>query len=140
MKKQLGLATMDAIMWLGAIFMVGAVLIAKGDYLMDTGRLFILKSQVSDIASAANEWGQGRASMTGVSMTNLQNIVPSSIGNGTGTNAFGGNFTIAAGTNPYEYIISATGIPVRAGDRAAAGYDNASYTAGTTTVAITLGN
>ncbi len=82
MKKQLGLATMDAIMWLGAIFMVGAVLIAKGDYLMDTGRLFILKSQVSDIASAANEWGQGRASMTGVSMTNLQNIVPSSIGNG----------------------------------------------------------
>ena len=68
---------------------------------------------VTTVAAAAVEWRSLRPNFTGVSMTVLANmdLIPDSLGVGTGTNPWGGNYGIAVnGTNSGQFDITITGI------------------------------
>lgn len=139
-KRQRGIATTDAILWLGVIAVVGSVIISKGDWAYDSYRVWKFKGQVADISSGVNEWGSGKHNLTGLDMNAISTNVPGSIGDGQGTNAFGGNFTVAPGTSAYSYVVKGTKVPAKAGNRVKSGYSDATYDTNTQTVTITLGD
>lgn len=139
-KSERGLAVIDVLIWLGVIAIVGSVIITKGDWAYDTYRVWKFKGQVGDISVGVNEWGAGKHNLTGLDMKAISTNVPGSIGDGQGTNAFGGNFTVEPGTTAYSYILKGTKVPEKAGNRVTSGYQDATYDSSTETVTITLGD
>lgn len=139
-KKEKGVALVDVLVWLSIFGLALGLIVEKGDWAMDTYRIYKFKNQVGDISTGVVEWGAGKHDLTGLSMASIDGHVPPSIGDGQGTNSFGGNFTTEKGSTSYEYIIKGTKVPARVGARAAAGYANATYDSTTETVTITLGS
>ena len=68
------------------------------------------------IFAGAQDWRVGKVSYTGVTMQKLYNIglVPDTIGNGSGTNAWSGNYTVAAMLDNVTHVtLTATNIDTK---------------------------
>lgn len=94
--------------------------------------------QVSVITKAANSKFGKKASYSGVSMTVLKDLLPTSIGDGSGTNPWGGNYTITAGTPASTLKITVSQVPTIIGAYAATQYSNAAYASASSTLTINL--
>jgi hypothetical protein len=139
-RKQGGfMSGMDLAIALGVIFLIVGVIVQKGDWLNDSFRIWALKGQVSDVSQAVNEYTASNSIST-VSMSNLKDLLPESIGDGQGANSFGGDIGVTWSGVAYGYTVTLTNIPVRAGARTAVGYSSGSYDSAAQTVSVTLGN
>ncbi|ENN6469966.1 hypothetical protein AB9X29_003767 [Vibrio vulnificus] len=135
---QRGIATVDVVIALVLVGLVLYFLQQKGAYAWETVRIQMLKFQYSEVSSSVNEWAQGRTT-AGVSMTAIKDITPSWIGDGQNNSIFGGSFTVTQGSGPYTYNISSSEIPITAGVRMQAAWDNTTYDASAKTLTVNYG-
>lgn len=125
-RTQKGVVSFELVGYLVVLGLLAFVVFQKSEYIYDTARIWIFKYQVGEVSSAVIEVSQGNTT-AGIDMDKIKDTTPSWIGDGTNAVVFGGNFTVAAGTEPYSYVISADQMPVRVGHRIAAGWDQATY-------------
>lgn len=106
---------------LGILVIITVALIAMSVWTEAKYRLnkYKLGNQVSEISSGADSWKMMRSNYSGVSMSVLcadgQNSVSESTcgpsGDGTASNAFGGDFTLSADSNPSLKVLELTELP-----------------------------
>lgn len=137
-RLQKGFLSIEMIGVLVVLGLLAYVLFQKSEYLLDTGRMLIFKYQVGEVSSAVVEVAQGNTT-AGISMDMIKSTTPTWIGDGADAVIFGGSFSVAAGTEPYSYVISADQMPVRVGHRIAAGWDQAAYDESSKIMNITYG-
>jgi type II secretory pathway pseudopilin PulG len=100
-----------------------------------------LRTQVSEIQQGANLYKQRNNVYTGVSMAVLeaQGYVSDRMGTGVGRNPWGGNYTVAAGANATQVVITATGITdAQLGAQMAADYATSAVAAAFAGTTLTL--
>ncbi|HAS8195720.1 TPA: hypothetical protein I7682_17720 [Vibrio vulnificus] len=137
-KKNAGITTIEFMTTLAIIGLALVFIWRYGDELMIAAKVQITKFQVSQIASAVQEHTQGGI-VTGTRMTDIADILPQWIGDGSNATLFGGDFQLTDGATPFEYNIQATGTPNQAGAKLTRAYDSSTYDAGTETWTVTLG-
>lgn len=98
----------------------------------------VMVDDVAVIMKAANSKFGKSASYSGVAMTQIKDLLPTHIGDGSGTDPWGGNYTIAAGTPASTVKVTVSQVPTIIGAYAATQYDNASYASASTTLTITF--
>ncbi|HAV1520107.1 TPA: hypothetical protein JG825_003426 [Vibrio parahaemolyticus] len=125
-RLQKGVISIEMVGVLVVLGLLAFVLFQKSEYLYDTARIWIFKYQVGEVSSAVVEVSQGNTT-AGIDMDKIKFSTPSWIGDGTDAVIFGGNFTVAGGSEPYSYVVSADQMPTRVGHRIAAGWDQATY-------------
>lgn len=100
-----------------SVILIGVSLWGAAEFRLDRAKL---TSQVSDINSGSSSWKGQRSNYTGLSMAVLCEDGRRAIqettcggwgGNGTNTNAFGGNFVLAPATNVSQKSLQITGLP-----------------------------
>ena len=114
--KQRGASTLDVMIAAG--FVIGAIVLTVLIYprIVASKNISAFQVDAATISSAAERWKKARSNYTGVSVPVLcaQNILPKdgticgSGNNGTNTNPFGGNWTLAAAANPGLYTVTGT--------------------------------
>lgn len=112
--RQRGASTTDMIIW--AALIIGALIfvISKVPDIRYAMQVAAFQSDVSTISDATYRWKKMRPNYTGVSIGTLctDKYLPESIcgttNNAVATNQFGGNWTVAANSNPGLYNIVAT--------------------------------
>ncbi|WP_196216260.1 prepilin-type N-terminal cleavage/methylation domain-containing protein [Vibrio cholerae] len=139
-KKAKGFTLIEVLFVLALFFAFIVWVGKKSDWVTDTYRIVMMKGDVMDISTAVTEWGQGKSNLSGLSMAAITNLLPDSIGNGQGTNPWGGNYEVSAGSSPFQYVIRVRNVPPKGGARGATGYTSATYDASSQTIAINLGN
>lgn len=132
--------TIDLLIMVGVVLALLVWLSKKSDWMADTIRIFYLKGDVTSIATAVTDWGQGKANLSGLNMTQISGLLPESIGDGQGTNPWGGNYEVSAGSSPFQYIIRVRGVPAKGGARGATGYSSSTYDSSSQTITINMGN
>jgi hypothetical protein len=112
--RQRGASTTDILIWASLIIIALIFLISKVPDIRYAMRVSGFQTDVSTISDAAYRWKKARPNYTGVSIGILctQGYLNESIcgtaNNGVATNQFGGNWTVAANSNPGLYNIVAT--------------------------------
>lgn len=106
---------------LGILAIIVVALIATSGWTEVSYRIdkYSLGKQVSEISSGADSWKMMRSNFSGVSMSVLcadgQESVSESTcgpsGDGTASNAFGGDFNLSADSNPSRKVLELTGLP-----------------------------
>ena len=94
---------------------------------------------VGTLVSGAGDWVVGRTNgYTGITVKALSDdqYIKAELGDGTGQNPWGGNYTVAAGTNPYDLVVTVTSVPDEACNRLAAKSPQAACSSGTVTYTI----
>jgi type II secretory pathway pseudopilin PulG len=102
-------------------------------------------SDVGSIYQAAQDWASTRANFTGVNCANLaaNNQLPKNVGNCTGTDPWGGNYTVNPNAaNSGQVDINVTAVPAGAGQQLVDKFSNSSanavYNAGAQTFTATF--
>jgi hypothetical protein len=117
-KKGVTLVEAGLTMVAGILLLVGGVF-AWGEVQFRLNKNALV-ADVIEINSAADSWKGFRSNYTGLTMTVLcaagrQGVSETTCGgvggNGTSTNPYGGNYTIAPGTNLSQKVITVTGLP-----------------------------
>lgn len=147
--RQRGASTTDIIIWSALIIIALIFTISKVPDIRYAMRVSGFQSDVSTISDAAYRWKKMRPNYTGVSIGVLctDKYLPTSIcgttNNGVASNQFGGNWTVAANSNPGLYNIVATipNDPTRMNDladtMAPATRGNCTQASGCTTITAT---
>lgn len=114
--KQRGASTVDVMIAAG--FVIGALVLTILIYprIVASKNISAFQVDAATISSAAERWKKARSNYAGVSIPVLcaQNILPKdgticgSGNDGTNTNSFGGDWTLAAASNPGLYTITGT--------------------------------
>ena len=101
------LVELIAVIGIAGILLAIILLGAKGA--RQSSEISATSRQVQTIYSACQAWlGDGRVNYSGISMSALTsaNLLPTTL-----DNSWGGTYTVAAGTNEGQVIITATAIP-----------------------------
>lgn len=109
--------------------------------MMGMGDASKLRTQVTEIQNGARQYKQRNNVMTGISMTvlNSQGYVSSRMADGAGKNPWGGNYTVAAGSNATQFVVTATGVlNPQIGAQLAADYATSSVAAAFSGTTLTL--
>ena len=114
--KQRGASTVDVM--IASAFIIGALVLTILLYprIVASKNLGSFQVDAATISSATERWKKARSNYTGVSIPVLcaQNILPKggticgSANNGTNTNSYGGNWTVAPASNPGLYTVTGT--------------------------------
>lgn len=114
--KQRGASTVDVMIAAG--FIIGALVLTILIYprIVASKNLSVFQVDAATISSATERWKKARSNYTGVSIPVLcaQNILPKggticgTGNNGTNTNSYGGNWTVAPASNPGLYTVTGT--------------------------------
>lgn len=104
-KQQHGMASIDTLITTGAFIAGIAVVLVLSSEVTSSGQQARLQTQIATIKNAAVKWKGNAANFNGVDMTTLcaDNYLGDDIcggTNGIAANAFGGDFIVAANTNP----------------------------------------
>lgn len=141
MKKQAGMTIMEVMIVVVIIGIIAVIGIQNSGKAFTEVNVWRLSSQVSEVHSGASSW-RSDGTFTGISMASLDpDFISADIGDGSGTNALGGNITIAANaTDAYKLDVTLTNIPDNVAQRLAKKYGSAAaFTAGSGTIVLTLG-
>jgi hypothetical protein len=113
-KRQHGASTTDMLIWASLIIIALIFIISKVPDIRYALRVSGFQTDISTISDATYRWKKARPNYTGVSIGILctQGYLNESIcgtaNNAVATNQFGGNWTVAANSNPGLYNIVAT--------------------------------
>lgn len=115
-KQQTGFTFTEIALGLALFVLVSISGFASFQALSDRNKVNDTIKEVGAIFSAAEDWKAGKASFTGIDMATLdaQGLVPSAIGVGTGTNPWGGNYTVGPKTGDTAHVtITATNVDTK---------------------------
>lgn len=138
-KKQSGFTLIELMIVLVAGGLVLAWASSKGVAMWEDYKVTRFVDDVNSIGVAANQKYGNSASYGSASMSDLGKRLPENIGDGVGTNPWGGNYSLGPGTEPRTYIITATKLEERNGLKVEDKWGGAAYNLGTETVNITFG-
>lgn len=138
-KKQKGFTLLEMMIVLIAAAFILAWAGTKGKDMWENYNVTRLTDGITSISQAMNEKYGNQASYAGASMTEISKIVAENIGDGVGTNPFKGNYSVAPGTEPRTYKVTATKVPEREGLKASFKWTDVIYTPGTETLVVTFG-
>lgn len=140
MKKRKGILTLDMGIGLALMVLLTAYLVMKSEPLTSQVNEQITLEDVMMIADGARSY-KGTVSDAYTSVTiailSADKYIGQHFNDGTGVNAYGGNYTVGPGGTPNDLQITATGLPTESCTRLEDKlnkYTQASCTAGTLTV------
>lgn len=138
-KKQSGFTLIELMI----VLVAGGLLLAwastKGAVMWEDFKVTRFIDDVNAIGVAANQKYGNSASYGSATIADLGKRLPDSIGDGVGTNPWGGNYSLGPGTEPRTYIITGTKLQERNGLKVEDKWVAATYNLGTETVSITFG-
>ncbi len=115
-KHQTGFTFTEIALGLALFVLVSVSGFAAFQALSDRNKVNDTIKDFGAIFSAAEDWKAGKASFTGIDMDtlNTQGLVPTAIGGGSGTNPWGGDFTVGPKTGDIAHVtITATNVDAK---------------------------
>jgi prepilin-type N-terminal cleavage/methylation domain-containing protein len=142
-RKSKGFTFLELVVALGIL----GILMAAGAKALNSGNIseqYILQKDIDTITTQAIKYAAGRQ-FTGVTIAKLcldgyiDGTVCGASANGTGSNPWGGNYTLAVNaTNPNRFDVTATKVPTNVGPEMARNYSETARTSQFTTATKTL--
>ncbi|WP_108653093.1 hypothetical protein [Dongshaea marina] len=115
--SQRGLTTIDLLIgFAGIIILIISIMLIAGMVRSQMG-VMQATAEMGLINSAATNWKGMRPNYTGISMGNLcssgelNDSICGTSSDGSSSNPFGGNFTVAVDTNVSNYVVTLTNVP-----------------------------
>lgn len=141
LKKSKGFTTIE-MMIVFVIIAILAVVASKNIGNLTTAyNTWKIVNIVTEVHKGAADWRTSGV-YTGITMGELiPTYIDDDIGNGIGTNPFGGDISIAANTtDPYKLDVTLTKVPDNIGNRAKSKYgDDAAFVNGSGSLTVTVG-